>query len=237
MVLVRRTEAWRRTRNGALAPFLLHGGANMKCWICGKEATKTMVPVHLGKGVIINRSPDKYSRCYCDECFDEVSERLKLENAEYVLLKKKQMFNTALEKLETQQIDMYKLRPAIDKVEQYIINNPDKFDSSYEILAAIALINSGIQFQMQKRILNYQVDIYIPSHKIIVEIDGERHQHSKKYDSERDQAILDEIGYEWQIIRIDTDHLDKNAMKLVTAVEQIINLRRTGKVNWRKVQR
>ena len=88
---------------------------------------------------------------------------------------------------------------------------------------------------VQKRILNYQVDIYIPSHKIIVEIDGERHKNNKKYDSERDQAIIDEIGYEWQIVRIETDHLDKNAMKLVTAVEQITNLRRTGKVNWRKV--
>ena len=207
----------------------------MKCWICGKEATKTLGTIYLGKGRTMNRPTSKYCRCYCDKCYNEVVERLELENAEYVLLKKKQMFNTALEKLETQQVDMYKLRPSIDKVEQYVINNPDKFDSSYEILAAIVLINAGIQFQMQKRILRYQVDICIPSSKILVEIDGERHKNKKDYDNERDQAILDEMGYEWQIVRISTDRLDENAIKLVTAIEQVVNLRRTGKVNWRKV--
>lgn len=208
----------------------------MKCWVCGKEATRTMGTIYLGKGATMNRPPSKYIRCYCERCCDELSERIALENAEYVLLKKKQMFNAALEKLEEQHVDMYKLRPSIDKVEQYVINNPDKFDSSYEILAAIVLINHGIQFQMQKKILRYQVDICIPSKKILIEIDGERHKHKKDYDNERDQAILDEIGYDWQIVRISTDRLDENAMKLVTAVEQVINLRRTGKVNWRKVQ-
>lgn len=209
----------------------------MKCWICGKEASVTMVSEYLGKGWISHKSPAKYYRCYCDECCEAVKEQQKINNAEYVRLKKMQMFENAMSKLETQHIDLYKLRPAIDKVEEYVLNNPDKFDSSYEIIAAIVLIDAGIQFQMQKRILRYQVDICIPSHKIIVEIDGDRHQHKKDYDSERDQAILNEIGYDWQIVRIKTEYLDQKATKLITAIDQVVKYRTTGKVNWRKVQK
>ena len=118
----------------------------MKCWICGNEATKTLTP----NGYWEYQEPSKYVRCYCDKCSKEVKEIQKQDESEYVRLKKKQMFNTALENLEAQHVDIYKLRPAIDKVEEYIISNPDKFDSSYEIIAAIVLINAGIKFQLQK---------------------------------------------------------------------------------------
>lgn len=208
----------------------------MKCWLCGKEATRTNVTIAYGHGDYVYKSPNKYNRCYCDDCYNEMVEHMEEEKKEYVRLKKKVMFENALSNLETQHIDLYKLHPAIDKVEEYLTNNPDKFDSSYEIIAAIVLINGGIQFQMQKRILKYQVDIYIPSHKIIIEIDGDRHKNKKDYDTERDNAIIDEIGYEWQIVRIPTEHLDKNAMKLIAAVDQVVKYRTTGKVNWRKVQ-
>ena len=221
------------------APFLLQSMEvqNMECWICGKKATETLITESFGQGDYYYKSPSKHYRCYCSDCAEEVKEQRMLENAEYVLLKKKQMFENALANLETQHIDMYKLKPAIEKVYDFLLNNPDKFDSSYEIMAAIVLINAGIKFQMQKRVLRYQVDIYIPSHKILVEIDGERHKSRKDYDNERDNAIIDELGYDWQIVRISTEHLDKNAMRLITAIEQVANLRRTGKVNWRKVQK
>ena len=156
------------------APFLLQGMEvlNMKCWICGKEATETLVTEAFGQGDYYYKQPAKYYRCYCSECREDVQEQRMLENAEYILLKKKQMYENALSNLETQHIDLYKLKPAIEKVYDYMLNNPDKFDSSYEIMAAIVLIDAGIKFQMQKRVLRYQVDICIPSRKVIVEIDG-----------------------------------------------------------------
>lgn len=207
----------------------------MKCWICGNEATKTLATKTYLDGYWEYQEPSKYVRCFCDKCFDKVREQMKEDEAEYVRLKKKQMFNTALANLETQNVDLYKLRPAIDKVEEYIIRNPDKFDSSYEIIATIVLINAGIKFQLQKKILRYQVDIYIPSHKIIVEIDGERHKNRKTFDKERDEKIIDEVGYDWNIIRIPTECLDKNAIKLVKAIDHVMKYRSTGKINWREI--
>lgn len=207
----------------------------MKCWICGSEATKTLATKTFYDGYWEYQEPSKHVRCFCNQCFDKVREQMKEDEAEYVRLKKKQMFNTALANLETQNVDIYKLRPAIDKVEEYIISNPDKFDSSYEIIASIVLIDAGIKFQLQKKILRYQVDIYIPSHKIIVEIDGERHKNRKTFDKERDEKIIDEVGYDWNIIRIPTEHLDKNAIKLVKAIDHVMKYRSTGKINWREI--
>ena len=202
----------------------------MECWTCGKLATTTLV-----RTVYETKEPTRFLRCYCEECAKKVYAQNKADEKEYVRLKKKQMLNSALCNLESQNVDMYKLKPAIEKVQTYIENYPDKFDSSYEMLAAIILIDNGVKFQMQKRILNYQVDFCIPSHKIILEVDGERHKSNKSYDRERDEKIIDEMGYDWNIIRIGTDNLDKKATKLIKAIDQVMKYRATGKVNWREI--
>lgn len=207
----------------------------MKCWVCGAEATKTMVIDMVYGCAWMPREPSPESRCYCDKCYEEVKAQTKADEQEYVRLKKKAMYDIALHRFEMQRADMYKLKPSIDKVEDYLFNNLDKFDSSYEIMAAIVLIDAGVKFQLQKKILKYQVDIYIPSHKLIVEIDGDRHKNRKNYDSKRDEEILDEIGYEWNIIRIPTECLDKHATKLVKAIDHVAKYRATGKIPWRSL--
>lgn len=194
----------------------------IKCWECGAEAQRTKI---LTRYSDYNSLSPKY-RCYCTECLKRVREEEKQDEIEYVRLKKKIMFNSAVEKLESQNIDMYRLKPAIDKVKTYIENNPDKADSSYEIITAIVLINAGVVFQMQKKILNYQVDFYIPSHKVILEIDGERHKSRKGYDKARDEQIIDAVGYDWNLVRIGTEHLDKKAVNLVKAIDGILQMRR-----------
>lgn len=194
----------------------------IRCWVCGAKAQRTKI---LTKYSDYNSLSPKY-RCYCTECLKRVREEEKQDEIEYVRLKKKIMFNSAVEKLESQNIDMYRLKPAIDKVKAYIENNPDKADSSYEIITAIVLINAGVVFQMQKKILNYQVDFYIPSHKVILEIDGERHKSRKGYDKARDEQIIDAVGYDWNLVRIGTEHLDKKAVNLVKAIDGILQMRR-----------
>ena len=206
----------------------------MECWICGKEATKTMA-IEFKYGCSIPREMSSGVRCYCDECFEKVREQKRTEEAEYVRLKKKAMFDIALGKLESQHVDMYKLKPSIDKVEDYLFKNLDKFDSSYEIMSAIILIDAGVKFQLQKKILQYHVDVYIPSHKIILEIDGDRHKARKAYDNERDERIMDAIGYDWNIVRIPTEHLDKKATKLIQAIDHVVKYRATGKIPWKSL--
>ena len=70
---------------------------------------------------------------------------------------------------------------------------------------------------------------------MVLEIDGERHKNRKKYDSERDAYIKQQLGYGWDIIRIKTEYLDMNASRLVDAIDKVIEYRETNHIPWRKL--
>lgn len=207
---------------------------NIKCWICGEEATKTR-QVERKWGGQFEVPVSKYSRCYCERCAKEVAEKEKKERDLYIHLKKREMFLKACNTLESQHTDMYAYREAIDVVEEFINKNPDKFDSSYEVLAAIILVQNRIYCKMQYKVGPYQVDFLLPDDGIVLEIDGERHRHRKEYDSQRDMQIKRELGSGWDIIRINTDLLDQNAKKLPEAIKKVVDYRETGHVNWRAI--
>lgn len=206
----------------------------IKCWICGKEATKTR-QMERKWGELFEVPVSTYSRCYCDKCAEEVAEKEKKERELYIHLKKREMFIKACNILESQHTDMYAYREAIDVVEEFVDEHPDKFDSSYEVLAAIVLVYNRIYCKMQYKIGSYQVDFLLPDDCVVLEIDGERHQHKKEYDSQRDRRIKKELGPGWDIIRINTELLDQNAKKLPDAIKKVIDYRETGHVNWRSV--
>ena len=86
---------------------------------------------------------------------------------------------------------------------------------------------------MQYKVGPYQVDFLLPDLMVVLEIDGERHKHRKDYDSVRDKAIKKELGPHWNIIRIDTDNLDKNAKKIPEAINKVLEYRATDHINWR----
>ena len=54
---------------------------------------------------------------------------------------------------------------------------------------------------------------------------GERHQHRKSYDSKRDVFIKNALGSGWEIVRIDTKYLDKNAKQLLNAIYAVTDYR------------
>lgn len=207
---------------------------NMKCWICGGEATETRIIDYDGFSMI-PRDLSPYVRCYCKKCKEDVDETEKRERALYIRLKKHEMFLKACNILEKQHTNMYEYKEAIEAVEEFVEERPDKFDSSYEVLAAIVLIHNRIYCKMQHKIGRYQVDFCLPELGVILEIDGERHQYNKKQDSDRDKFIKKELGPGWDIIRIKTDYLDQNAKKLPTAINKVIDYRETGRVNWRAI--
>lgn len=208
--------------------------SKIKCWICGGEATKTR-QMESKWGELVEVPVSQYSRCYCERCAKEVAEKEKKERDLYIHLKKREMFLKACNILESQHTDMYAYREAIDVVEEFVDENPDKFDSSYEVLAAIILVQNRIYCKMQYKVGPYQVDFLLPDDGIVLEIDGERHQHRKEYDSQRDRQIKKELGQGWDIIRIKTDYLDKNAKKLPDAINKVIDYRETGHINWRSI--
>lgn len=203
----------------------------MKCWVCGKTATTTRpILIH---GMWDTPELSEKRRCYCDNCFKEVRAKEIEERKTYIRLKKREMLRKAITLLEEQNTNMYEYKDAIEVVSDFIEDNVDKFDSSYEVLTAIVLVHNRIYSKMQYKVGRYQVDFLLPDMMVVLEIDGERHKHKKQYDSERDKFIKKELGPYWEIIRIPTEHLDKNAKKIPMAIEKVLEYRETNHINWR----
>ncbi len=202
----------------------------VKCWKCGSsDVVEKLVSSKIGNMVQTEpaKNQERY-RCYCKICKAEAEAETARIKAEYVRLKKEVMFENAIETLEGQSLNLYDYKEAIDAVHDYIRENPDKFDSSYEIIAAIVLIFNRVQCKPQAPVGRYRVDFLLPDEFVVLEIDGERHAHRKYYDSERDKAIKEMLGEHWEIIRIDTDLLKENAKELVKAIRKICEYRIFG---------
>lgn len=205
----------------------------MTCWICEKQiesgynrhdyyhTDKTVQ----GKGRFETKDTANY-RCYCKECYEKHNNDRKIEKERYILLKKKLMFERALDLMEKQNCNMYEYRASTIKVQKYLYANIDKFDSADEIIAAIVLIHNGLQIIPQYKIGNYQVDFYIPSLKIVLEIDGELYHGKVKYrDSQRDAEIKEMLGDGWEIVRIGAKYIEQNCTKLLEAMSAIKKLK------------
>lgn len=205
----------------------------MKCWICGATATTTR-PVFDGFGWSTPSLSNK-RRCYCDQCLAEVIATESKERKQYIKLKKREMFRKAVKILEAQSTDMYEYKEAIEVVENFVEDKPDKFDSSYEVLTAIVLVQNRIHSKMQYKVGKYQVDFLLPELFVVLEIDGERHAHKKDSDRVRDKDIRKLLGSPWEIIRIPTDWLDKDAKKIPEAIEKVLEYRETNHINWREL--
>ena len=174
-------------------------------------------------------------RCYCKECYEKERVHQNDERKLYVRLKKREMFRKACDILEKQGVDMYRYKDAIDAVSEVVDEKPDKFDSSYEVLAAIILVRNHIYAKMQYKVDRYQIDFLLPDMLVALEIDGERHRYSKVKDSIRDEQIKKTLGPHWEIVRIKTDYLEKKAALLPVAIKRVLDARCDGKVNWREI--
>lgn len=208
------------------------------CWNCNTvinecDAYFYEFSQYLGEEPIKMELP--YGRKYCKDCFEKIQKQEAIDFETYIKLKKQVMFKKACRLMEKQSIKMYDYKEAIEVVENFLTKNPDKFDSSYEVLAAIILVNNRIYSKMQYKIGRYQVDFLLPEIGVVLEIDGERHKHHKQYDSNRDKFIKKELGYGWDIVRIKTEYLDMNAEKLVDAINAVVEYRETNHIPWRKL--
>lgn len=199
----------------------------MKCWICEKEAVISK-PIGWNANDFLsdrNCEPSKFKRSYCKKCYDEENERIAKTKSELARLKKQVMFENAMQLLEKQKYNFYKNKEAIEVVRDKITENPDSFDSSYEVVAAVILVANEIYSKTQVKIGTYQVDFILPDYKVVLEIDGERHKTNKKRDNERDEKIKKNLGSSWDIIRIPTELLDIKAENLVKAIDNLLDYR------------
>lgn len=203
-----------------------------KCWRCGGAATTYHIE-HTGRtengSFYRARAEDQQRwRGYCEKCHAEATKEMRETRAELARLKKRVMFENAMQTLEGQAIDMYELREAIDAVEGFLQENPDSFDSAPEIVAAVILIHNRVRCKPQYKVGGYLVDFLLPDEMVVLEIDGERHKTRKAYDSKRDKRIKQILGPDWEVIRISTDYIEQNAKQLVTAIRKVCEFRIFG---------
>lgn len=190
-----------------------------KCWVCGAEATDFVL---IGKYDKWKESKHyKKQRGYCKNCYPVVMAEMDKDKSEYVRLRKKLMYERAVSSLERQRLDIYDYEEALKAVEDFSRDNPDKFDSSEEMIAAAILINEEISINIGWKVGRYTVDIAIPGMFVLLEIDGETHRSRLYYDNERDKEIRAMLGGKWEIVRIKADYLDQNAEMLVEAIKAV----------------
>ena len=207
-----------------------------KCWECEKEINvnpkeEWVKIIHTYK--IGKPSPNHlYRRFYCEKCEEETKEQRRVDKLEYTRLNKKLMFERAVVMLEKQQIDFMEYHEAIKAVEDYSKNNLDKFDSSHEMVACIILIKNRVHTKPNYRICGYIVDFLILEHKIILEIDGERHDGNGMKDNNRDIKLRTQLGPEWEVVRISTKYMEENAQLLIKGMIELKKLKQhTRKLN------
>ena len=196
----------------------------MKCWFCGKEAdyVRPTAYTEVGeKGAHFSKKDFSNYRAYCVECKRKHDEETKSDKERYAILKKKVMFERALELLEIQGCEMANLRNSAIMTQKYLYSHIDKFDSADEIIAAIILISRGVKIQPQAKVGKYQVDLLLPELKVALEVDGYTHKMRKKYDSQRDREIRETLGEGWEVVRISTKSLETKAIEIIEAIPTI----------------
>jgi len=195
------------------------------CWNCNK-----VIP----ENEIDQEAFYPFGRRYCSKCNEIITKQEEEERKQYILLKKKEMYKKALHILEMQNLKMYDYKEAAEVVRDKLLNDPDKFDSSYEVLTAIILVKNHIYSKLQYKIGKYQVDFLLPEIGVVLEIDGERHKFRKLYDNNRDIDIRSALGPGWDIIRLKTTYLDQHAERIPEAINAVIEYRESVPANkWR----
>lgn len=206
------------------------------CWNCGREDAAPRMK-QVGSAFACMRVEAKHQerwRHFCADCSAVRNAELQRDRSELNRLKKKMLFERAQQILEGQRSDMYELREAIDVVGEFVEAEPDRFDSAYEMVAAIILIHNRVHCKPQQKIGKYQVDFILPEEFVVLEIDGYHHENKVCFDTKRDREIRHELGPDWEIVRIATKYLDQNAAKLVDAIHEICDRRAFGEPEQRK---
>jgi very-short-patch-repair endonuclease len=183
------------------------------CWWCGKR-------------VVRKQRIAAQMRVYCsDDCSNKRKEQKEKDLETYVNLKIKVMHERALRMLEKQGANLGLYYDVSQAVLDKALSDYGKFQSSHEMVAAMELIRNKIQTKVQATVNKNRVDFMLPELCVVLEIDGYMHKYKVGNDSKRDVAIRNELGPEWEVVRIPTKYIEQNIKMLVPAIEQIYGLK------------
>jgi very-short-patch-repair endonuclease len=177
-----------------------------KCWICGKDIVESFGAMDIMSGR------------FCKEHWREHQKQYKQTVTEYLKLKTQIMFERAIRLLENTGINMTDIKREAQAVQKHSVDSPESYKSSQEMVTAVIMLKAGYDFELNYKIGKYIVDMYLPDLKLIVEVDGERHDNRQLQDSKRDTELRRLLGDEWEVIRIPTQYIEQNPSKIPDAV-------------------
>lgn len=185
------------------------------CWYCGTFGSTD--------------EQNNVVRFFHDECREKYESEKQERLNKYISLKVQVMHERALRLLEKQNVNIEEYYDESIAVCEKALEEPNKFLSSHEMIAAMELLRNEIRFKKEHKILNHRVDFLIPRYKVVLEIDGHLHSYKKISDSKRDIAILNVLNKEdsgWEVVRIPTKRIEQNVQKLIPAIITISNYKR-----------
>ena len=185
-----------------------------KCWICGKDIVESFGAMDIMSGR------------FCKEHWREHQKQYKQTVAEYLKLKTQIMFERAVRLLENTGINMTDIKREAQAVQKHSVDSPESYKSSQEMVTAVIMLKAGYDFELNYKIGKYIVDMYLPDLKLIVEVDGERHDNRQLQDSKRDTELRRMLGDEWEVIRIPTQYIEQNPAKIPEAVTALAKQKR-----------
>lgn len=185
-----------------------------KCWSCGANIVESY------------GSMDIASLRYCYPCYRKHAKGYKDTLAEYLKLKNQVQFERAMRIMERAGTDMTKYKRYACAVEKHSADNYELYKSSDEVVAAVIMLETGIDFEMNYKIGQYIVDMYIPQWETIVEIDGGLHDGKELKDSNRDVKLRQILGQEWEVVRIPTKYIEQNPARIPDAIKAIAKEKR-----------
>jgi len=193
----------------------------ISCWICGEPVEileeKYHNPYNLSviKNAWVKRK-NLHKRIFCEKC---KVQHIKLKNERAQLYKKitsQIMIEHAIASLEIQNVNVYKYRQSINTIIDIIEKNIYKFKSSHEIVLTTIFIYHQIEYSVNFKIGKYTVDFYLPTFKVILEVDGHLHNLdiNKVFDANRDIELRNLLGSDWEVLHIPTKYVDSDAEKI-----------------------
>ena len=185
-----------------------------KCWVCGEVIEPTY------------QDTDIMSGRFCKKHWLDHTKEHKQIVSEYLKLKNKIMFERSMRRLENSGVNMTEVQRECEAVKNHSADNPEQYKSSDEMVAAVIMLNAGVDFEMNRKIGKFIVDLFIPDWRVILEVDGERHENRLLYDSKRDAEIRKYLGDEWEIIRIPTQYIEQNPKKIPEAIQALAKQKR-----------
>ncbi len=177
-----------------------------KCWICGKDIVESFGAMDIMSGR------------FCKEHWREHQKQYKQIVADYLKLKTQIMFERSVRLLENTGMNMTNIKREVQAVQKHSAASPESYKSSQEMVTAIIMLKAGYDFELNYKIWKYIVDMYLPDLKLIVEVDGERHDNRHLQDSKRDIELRRMLGDEWEVIRIPTQYIEQNPGRIPDAV-------------------